>query len=515
MTTKTFSIEDLHILKPYFFNFSTLHSDKLRGEFDHVSAKTLNSSTLRSDKFASAKTVNFPANSFGRSPSLRSGEALNSPSSHSGEFSIAYRSENVRRFSNFSPQAAVNGSSIIHSEKSVTVPVVVRPTTEPGTPSIFFPKQNNSLFWCIYIQVHGLDEYKSIKTGFSNIEFNERSKIMNFIRENPHIISKSNFKITQIMLKELMSGLLSDVKTSVLSLYLYALYYKKNIYLVNYEKNTYLEFLGEEDNDGMECKQINSFGGGSVEAKNEFLGMECKKIVIYYKNSTSSANKVRDTPGRSEGKNKSMKLTVLSETLSKTKMNLSDCNLSENVQHFGEPSLPPKKDTTEAKNDLQCIKDVFLPTLYFDPNIKYWCIPDAVTSLNDIFLNEVKQDFFKMENATKSMKSISNYKVTELEEIMKKVSKQDTLLHKFYQEKIHPNDFPTSERSEGEQPQDNFSTLRSGESLNSPSLHSGEFSIAYRSENVRRFSNFEKTKKIKKSDIYNNILSILSECNIE
>ena len=104
MTTKTFSIEDLHILKPYFFNFSTLHSDKFIFGFDRVSAKTVNFSTLHSDKFASAKTVNFPANSFGRSPSLRSGEALNSPSSHSGEFSIAYRSENVRRFSNFSSE---------------------------------------------------------------------------------------------------------------------------------------------------------------------------------------------------------------------------------------------------------------------------------------------------------------------------------------------------------------------------------------------------------------------------
>jgi hypothetical protein len=103
------------------------------------------------------------------------------------------------------------------------------------------------------------------------------------------------------------------------------------------------------------------------------------------------------------------------------------------------------------------------------------------------------------------MKSISNYKVTELEDIMKKISNKNTLLYKFYRENIHPSLKSTKINSFREGSVEAKNEIFGMECRKNGSPHE-------RSEG--EFPNepiiYDKTKKPKKSDIYNNILSILS-----
>jgi hypothetical protein len=76
---------------------------------------------------------------FSNFPSLRSGEALNSPSLHSGEFSIAYRSENVRRFSNLS---TLRSDKFIFDFDRVSAKTVNSPSSHSGEFSIAYRSEN-------------------------------------------------------------------------------------------------------------------------------------------------------------------------------------------------------------------------------------------------------------------------------------------------------------------------------------------------------------------------------------
>ena len=256
---------------------------------------------------------------------------------------------------------------------------------------IFFPKQKNQLFWCIYVKVFGIEEYNTITNGFSNIEMEERTKIMNYFKENPYAVSKCNMKIPQVLLKELMSGLLIDETTSILSLYIYAVFYKINIYLVNLpsqatenpSNNTYIEFLcdktKEDENDKNNHEndliiyihlpsqatekpskqppvtrgppanpffpeQTNIFGGGIPEDKNEFFETKCRKIEKYKKR--------------------------------------------EPKQRFWSVSFSSNKETK--------------PTSWG-------------------FFDKMKKDYFKIDNVLKPLKGISNYKIQDLENILEKI----------------------------------------------------------------------------------------------
>ena len=45
-----------------------------------------------------------------------------------------------------------------------------------------------SLFWAIYIAIHGYEEYAQIGRGYSNVEINEKQKIVATIQNSPTIL---------------------------------------------------------------------------------------------------------------------------------------------------------------------------------------------------------------------------------------------------------------------------------------------------------------------------------------
>ena len=116
--------------------------------------------------------------------------------------------------------------------------------------NIFYPEKEDSLFWCMYIAVNGHDEYMLIDKRYSNIELSEKQKMITTIRERPKQLKQSNFKVTNVMIQEILSDLMVQKKSSLSTLLSMVIYYKRPVYVVY--KNTYLYFCdttGQCDNE--------------------------------------------------------------------------------------------------------------------------------------------------------------------------------------------------------------------------------------------------------------------------
>jgi hypothetical protein len=104
---------------------------------------------------------------------------------------------------------------------------------------IFTPKQIDSLFWSAYVIHKGEAEYTMIGSRYKNTEIEEKQKMIDFMKTHPDTI-KSSFKLSAVKMKEIMSELMMDTKTSWPAFLVMTVYYKINA-IVCY-KQTFLEF---------------------------------------------------------------------------------------------------------------------------------------------------------------------------------------------------------------------------------------------------------------------------------
>jgi hypothetical protein len=118
----------------------------------------------------------------------------------------------------------------------------------------FLPRQTDTIFWCIYVFIYGLDEYDQIGHSYGNKILEEKQKMIDFIQKTPKVLKSSNVKITNNAIKEILSEFMVDKMTSFDGLVALSIYYKTPIYLINDEKKTYLKFLPEtEYHDNKPC----------------------------------------------------------------------------------------------------------------------------------------------------------------------------------------------------------------------------------------------------------------------
>lgn len=122
--------------------------------------------------------------------------------------------------------------------------------------NIIYPKNQNSLFWCIYIAIYGYDEYLMIGKNFSNKQLEERHRIMNSIKGKPNCMKELNTKITNILVEQILSELLVENNTNLFVLNAFVIYYNVNIYIINKHNNTYLRFMKKHDNQDEDTKNI-------------------------------------------------------------------------------------------------------------------------------------------------------------------------------------------------------------------------------------------------------------------
>jgi hypothetical protein len=143
-------------------------------------------------------------------------------------------------------------STTIPTENTSTMTPTATPTattpitnaTKSETSSLCYPQKENSLFWCMFISKHGYDEFQMIGNKWMNRELEEKQKIIEFIKKHPQQMKECNHKITNVMLQEIASDLMTNNKPSLLSLLAMVMYYDKNLYL--YREHMYHHFCANE-----------------------------------------------------------------------------------------------------------------------------------------------------------------------------------------------------------------------------------------------------------------------------
>jgi hypothetical protein len=124
-------------------------------------------------------------------------------------------------------------------------PIAKRPINNNNRP--FIPPLQNTLFWTIFISVYGYDEYIMVKQKYSNREIGEKQIIINHLKKNPKILKNSNYKVTNDLCQEILSELIINNNSSLLSCIGFSIFYKRPIYIINETNNTYLLFSPDKD----------------------------------------------------------------------------------------------------------------------------------------------------------------------------------------------------------------------------------------------------------------------------
>ena len=113
--------------------------------------------------------------------------------------------------------------------------------------NLYIPNRPNTLFWALYVAYYGEAAYLAIGNKYGNVEIAEKQKIMEFLKPNKKLLKTINKKITIGTTQEIMSDLMTNMKTSLLSVIAFAAYYKRNILLLNTNNKTCLEHVYSTD----------------------------------------------------------------------------------------------------------------------------------------------------------------------------------------------------------------------------------------------------------------------------
>ena len=119
---------------------------------------------------------------------------------------------------------------------------------EPKQDYHFEPKQNDTLFWCLYSIYHGVNDYQEIGHNYGVKEMEEKHKISTFVKENVSKIKNTNYKVTNVMLQEIMSELITvHRETSMNVMLAMIVYYNINIIIVDPQQRCILEFWSNKE----------------------------------------------------------------------------------------------------------------------------------------------------------------------------------------------------------------------------------------------------------------------------
>lgn len=113
---------------------------------------------------------------------------------------------------------------------------------------LYQPKQQDTLFWCLYIMKYGYNDYLQIDHNYGVKELDEKQQISKFMKENVMRIKNTNYKLTNVAIQEILSELLTSQKeTSLLCLIVMIVYYNINVIIINETTKCILEFWCNKD----------------------------------------------------------------------------------------------------------------------------------------------------------------------------------------------------------------------------------------------------------------------------
>jgi hypothetical protein len=159
---------------------------------------------------------------------------------------IIYESLSTPPIVAITEEAPIENKRISIEASTIPKPFAQRPA------KLFISDKEDTLFWGIYIQAHGFNAYQIIGQKYKNEEIAEKQKIMIHLKANAmHYKTASSRKLTNVDIQEIMSELMTNRKTSLLTVYVLAIYYKMPITLV--KDSIYLEYGLNERAEEKEC----------------------------------------------------------------------------------------------------------------------------------------------------------------------------------------------------------------------------------------------------------------------
>ena len=106
-------------------------------------------------------------------------------------------------------------------------------------PDSFIPEHSDTLFWCFYVILYGMEEYESIQSNHNKIEISLKYELATKMGGQ-----KNLFKDYRIGKHELQSNLINDKKITLLTFYVLCAYHKINIIYI--QKCFYNEYRHDD-----------------------------------------------------------------------------------------------------------------------------------------------------------------------------------------------------------------------------------------------------------------------------
>lgn len=117
-----------------------------------------------------------------------------------------------------------------------------------SAPELFEPRQQDTLFWCLYVLHHGPAEYQRIGHNYGVKELEEKQRLATFINSNKLRVKETNHRVTNVLIQEILSELLTSQKETSLSvLGALTVFYDMNILMICSEGRCMLEYWATKD----------------------------------------------------------------------------------------------------------------------------------------------------------------------------------------------------------------------------------------------------------------------------
>ena len=163
----------------------------------------------------------------------------------------------------------INEKQIIENVKDIATILIPKQ-------SHYYPKKPDSLFWCMYIAIYGYKEYNQISHRYSNVEIEEKHKMMELMKKTPNTMKTTNRKITKVLAQEIMSDFMTNKRITMDMLLIYAIYHNKKIVLINVDENKlpnkyYIIFSSQNYSETIVIYKKNNYYGLEMNYNEEIL----------------------------------------------------------------------------------------------------------------------------------------------------------------------------------------------------------------------------------------------------
>lgn len=108
------------------------------------------------------------------------------------------------------------------------------------------PRNEDTLFWCMYIAKYGYGDYLAIGTKYKNKEIEKKQEMIDTIKKSPAIMKCDSYKLSKVAVQEILADLLVNKKTTMNTLLAMCILYNLRVYVIDESVKTYVHYRANE-----------------------------------------------------------------------------------------------------------------------------------------------------------------------------------------------------------------------------------------------------------------------------